>query len=281
MARSRRRPRRSNAFIGLLAVAVIAIIMYFGFTKDVPLKSGFQLRAQFQSANSIRPNSPVRIAGVEVGKVKAVEPVEGSNDALLVMELDDSALPLHENATAKIRPRIFLEGNFFVDLKPGTPDSPQLDSGDTIAVTQTASPVQLDEVLTSLQSDSREDLQQILTGLNSALMSDIARESSQQAAAIEEVTVAVRQMDEMTQHNAALVEETNAAIEQTEARANELDKIVEVFRLNETNDWAETASSLRSAPRKPVPARPAQTKPAKAAYLSQGNAAIAADWSEF
>ena len=85
--------------------------------------------------------------------------VEGSNAALLVMELNDSALPLHEDATAKIRPRIFLEGNFFVDLKPGTPGSPQLDSGDTITITQTATPVQLDEVLTSLQSDSREDLQ--------------------------------------------------------------------------------------------------------------------------
>jgi methyl-accepting chemotaxis protein len=114
---------------------------------------------------------------------------------------------------------------------------------------------------------------------NSALMSDIARESSQQAAAIEEVTVAVRQMDEMTQHNAALVEETNAAIEQTEARANELDKIVEVFRLEDTTDWAETASSMRSAPRKPAPAKPA--KAARGSYLSQGNAAISADWSEF
>ena len=145
--------------------------MYFGFTKDIPFTQGFRLHAQFESANSIRPNSPVRIAGVEVGKVKSVEPVEGSNDAVLVMELNDSALPLHKDATAKIRPRIFLEGNFFVDLKPGTPGSPQLESGDTIAVTQTATPVQLDEVLTSLQSDSREDLKALLTGLNTALNS--------------------------------------------------------------------------------------------------------------
>lgn len=180
MGRTRRHtPRRSNAFVGLLAVAVVAIIMYFGFTKDIPFTSGFRLNAQFQSANSIRPNSPVRIAGVEVGKVKAVKPVEGTDDALLVMELKDSALPLHKNATAKIRPRIFLEGNFFVDLKPGTPDSPQLRSGETIAITQTASPVQLDEVLTSLQSDSREDLQQLLTGLNTALMSEPTAEQDE------------------------------------------------------------------------------------------------------
>jgi virulence factor Mce-like protein len=160
--------RRSNAFVGLITLIVAAVILYFGFTKDIPFTHGFQLKAQFESANSIRPNSPVRIAGVEVGKVKSVEGVEGSNAALLTMELKDSALPLHADATAKIRPRIFLEGNFFVDLRPGTPGAPTLDSGDTIKVTQTASPVQLDEVLTSLQSDSREDLQALLTGLNTA-----------------------------------------------------------------------------------------------------------------
>src|SRR5690606_27647406 len=65
---------------------------------------------------------------------------------------------------------------------------------------------------------------------NSDLMDSIARGSREQASAIEEVTVAVRQMDEMTQHNAALVEETKAAIEQTEAQASELDRIVAVFR---------------------------------------------------
>lgn len=177
----RRGPRRSDAFVGLIALAIAALVMFFGFTKDIPFRSGFQLRAQFESANSIRPNSPVRIAGVEVGKVKRIEATEGTNGATLVMELSDSALPLHKNATAKIRPRIFLEGNFFVDLKPGTPDSPQLDSGDMIAVTQTATPVQLDEVLTSLQSDSREDLKQVLNGLSTALMSEPTAEEDEDA----------------------------------------------------------------------------------------------------
>jgi phospholipid/cholesterol/gamma-HCH transport system substrate-binding protein len=175
MARSRRRtPRRSNALVGLVVVVAAAVVLFFGFTKDIPFTHGFQVKAQFASANSIRPDSPVRIAGVEVGKVKSVEGVEGSDAALLTMELKPSALPLHEDATAKIRPRIFLEGNFFVDLKPGTPGSPTLKSGDTIKISQTASPVQLDEVLTSLQSDSREDLKALLTGLNTALNSQDA-----------------------------------------------------------------------------------------------------------
>jgi len=66
---------------------------------------------------------------------------------------------------------------------------------------------------------------------NATLLDGIARASREQAGSIDEVNVAVRQLDEMTQHNAALVEETNAAIEQTEAQANELDRVIGVFRI--------------------------------------------------
>jgi len=64
-------------------------------------------------------------------------------------------------------------------------------------------------------------------------MDSIARESREQASSIEEVNTAIRQLDEMTQHNAALVEQTNAAIEQTEAQAQDLDRIVDVFTLED------------------------------------------------
>jgi methyl-accepting chemotaxis protein len=110
---------------------------------------------------------------------------------------------------------------------------------------------------------------------NSALMDGIARDSREQAAAIEEVTVAVRQMDEMTQHNAALVEETNAAIEQTEAQASELDRIVAVFHTDDRSVAPAVSRSARPAP------KPASTQRAASAYLSHGNAAISSDWDEF
>ncbi|WDR01483.1 methyl-accepting chemotaxis protein [Devosia algicola] len=56
---------------------------------------------------------------------------------------------------------------------------------------------------------------------NSSLIEGIAVASREQASSIAEVNIAVRQMDDMTQHNAALVEQTNAAIEQTETQAIE------------------------------------------------------------
>ena len=85
-----------------------------------------------------------------------------------------------------------------------------------------------------LVAEAASKLEAMLDGArrNHELLAGIARESREQAASIEEVNVAVRTLDEMTQHNAALVEETNAAIEQTEAQATELDRIVEVFRIN-------------------------------------------------
>ncbi|MGH2948259.1 MAG: MlaD family protein [Solirubrobacteraceae bacterium] len=168
----RRRTPRSPAVIGLIAVAVIAVLVFLGFTKDIPFTRPFEVNAVFQSANSIRPASPVRIAGVEVGKVKSVEPHENGEGAVVVLQIEDQGLPLHADATAKIRPRIFLEGNFFVDLQPGSPEAGELDDGDTIAVTQTATPVQLDEVLTALQTDSRQDLRDLLDGLAVALTSE-------------------------------------------------------------------------------------------------------------
>src|SRR6266516_7836625 len=116
-----RRRRRAPWVVGLIGVIVLVVVSYLGFTKDIPFTQGFILKAQFQSANSIRPNSPVRIAGVNVGKVESVQPLQGTDAAVLTMEISKDGLPIHSDATAKIRPRIFLEGNFFVDLKPGTP----------------------------------------------------------------------------------------------------------------------------------------------------------------
>jgi len=165
----KRHTPRNPVTIGLIALAVILVATFLGFTKDIPFTTPFQVKATFESANSIRVGSPVRIAGVNVGKVEKVEASDESGTSVVTLSLNKQALPLHEDATAKIRPRIFLEGNFFVDLRPGTPDSPELEDGGVIKVTRTASPVQLDEVLTSLQSDTRQDLKDVLEGLAIAL----------------------------------------------------------------------------------------------------------------
>ncbi|MCW5719645.1 MAG: hypothetical protein KIS86_00735 [Devosia sp.] len=120
---------------------------------------------------------------------------------------------------------------------------------------------------TRLVARAAETLQDIQAGAeeSAGLIDTIARANGEQSASLAEVTAAVRQMDEMTQHNAALVEETNAAIEQTEAQASELDRIVEVFRID--GAFAEQTRTGRTA--------------SAPMLRTTGNAALASDWEVF
>ena len=147
---------------GILALTTLLLLAYFGFTKANPFANPYELKATFRDVQSLKPRSPVRIAGVEVGKVTKVEPKDGGGAAEVTMELKDDALPIHEDARAQIRSRIFLEGNFFVDIQPGSPSTGELDDGSTVPITQTASTVTLPDILDTLDSDVRGDLQTFL-----------------------------------------------------------------------------------------------------------------------
>ena len=155
---------------GLIALVVIVVGAYLGFTKDIPFTRPYELNAVFENAPPIAEGTAVRIAGVDVGKVSRVESMGGDSAGVKVtMTLEDQALPLHEDAQVVARERIFLEGNLFLDVKPGTPGAGRLDDGDTVPISQTSAPVQFDQVLGTLQFDTRKDLQDLLVGYGEAL----------------------------------------------------------------------------------------------------------------
>src|SRR5437763_1073012 len=141
MRRRRRRGGITTFAAGLIGIVAIVVITYLGFTKFAnPFASPYTVHAMFSNANGLRPNSLVRVAGVNVGKVSSVQPASGCKSgsssqqcsaADVTMTIDDQGLPIHQDATFSIRPRIFLEGNFFVDINPGTPSSPSAKDGHT------------------------------------------------------------------------------------------------------------------------------------------------------
>jgi virulence factor Mce-like protein len=164
----RRRRKRKDGMsplrAGLIGIILLVLLTWGGFTKFAnPFASHFTVHAEFANANSLRPDSLVRIAGVNVGKVTGISTIKGSPAADVTMEINDNGLPLHKDATFWIRPRIFLEGNFFVDISPGSPSSPVVSSGHTFPVQQSRDPVQFDQVLSSLQANTRQNLQLLLT----------------------------------------------------------------------------------------------------------------------
>jgi virulence factor Mce-like protein len=171
--------RLPNWLLGLILLALIAIGSVLAYTKELPWGDRYEVHAVFTSAQTIRSSSPVRIAGINVGEVTEVEltgePVEDEAGAMrsavrVTMELDESALPIKEDAQFKVRPRLFIDGNYFVDLHPGSPSAPEVSDGYTFGLDQTAHSVQLDEVLTTLQSDVRSDLQTFLDQFGNALI---------------------------------------------------------------------------------------------------------------
>jgi phospholipid/cholesterol/gamma-HCH transport system substrate-binding protein len=155
---------------GAIALLVIALVTYLAATKDLPFTRPFELTAVFDSSPPIKQDQRVRIAGVDVGKVSRIEPLGGDSHAVAVtMKLEEEALPIHRDAEIKVRPRIFFEGNLFFDIEPGTPAAGEVEDGDAIPASQTSAPVQIDQVLGTLEADTRADLQKLLIGYGDSL----------------------------------------------------------------------------------------------------------------
>lgn len=171
--------------IGLAAVVLTVIAFVLAFSRELPFRGGYELNAVFGGTQAMSPNSPVRIAGVEVGKVTEVRSLvtdeqaaldaasgreDGEGAVLVTMRISPEGLPIRRDARLRIRPRLFLEGNYFVDLAPGSPGEPEVPDGGVIPLQNTSSPVQLDQVLTTLQKPVREELRSALGELADGLV---------------------------------------------------------------------------------------------------------------
>lgn len=174
MRLGRRGPKQHSRFakppvaLGVIGTILILIGVFFAFTKRVPFKEGYRVQAVFQSSVGLRSGSPVRVAGVEVGKVVGFE--RGPDNTQLVeLQIRDNGRPLHQDATLRIRPRLFLEGGYYIEMSPGSPSAPEIDDDGTIPLPQTAIPVQFDEILGVMASPVRNSLRATIEELDRAL----------------------------------------------------------------------------------------------------------------
>jgi phospholipid/cholesterol/gamma-HCH transport system substrate-binding protein len=167
----RHRARISNVAAGAIGVVLVVAVCWVVFGGPIPFSGGgFKLKAVYTSQTELHLASPVRIAGVDVGEVTGIQHIGGNSPATLVtMSIARKGLPIHADATTNIRPRLFLEGNYYINLQPGTPQAPPLSSGATLSSPHNSGPVQLDRVLSALNSNARANLQTLLQGLGSAL----------------------------------------------------------------------------------------------------------------
>ena len=124
------------------------------------------------------------------------------------------------------------------------------------------------------------------------IMAEISTASDEQGAGIEQINQAVSEMDTVTQQNAALVEEAAAAAEAMQQQAANLEQVVSVFRLDDTQRRVSPTAALVIArpaarppagakPLKPAAPRPAVSGPAKPTKRVTAASANGEDWEEF
>ncbi len=153
------------------AVAALAFVAYLFRSDHVTLPlfhDSYTLQAAFDDAAGLNSHDGhvVTIAGVRVGKVKRMHYEDGQ--AIAELELDGSARGrIHHDARAAIVPRSALQDQT-VEITPGTRGR-ALQDGDRIVASVNSSPVALDRVLETLDTDSRAQLQVLLGELRTGL----------------------------------------------------------------------------------------------------------------
>jgi methyl-accepting chemotaxis protein len=128
---------------------------------------------------------------------------------------------------------------------------------------------------TKLVGSAGSTMQEIVESIKRVadVMSEITMASDEQTSGIEQVNQAILQMDEVTQQNAALVEEAAASAVSMQDQAGDLEQVVSVFKLNDQeNAAAASAATTAKAPKAPKPvlvSPPARVASVKRAVLAK------------
>jgi phospholipid/cholesterol/gamma-HCH transport system substrate-binding protein len=159
----------------LVALGVASYILSqerFHLPSWVPVlgSSFYKLNVELQTGQAVVPGQgqTINIAGVKVGDVDSVKLKNGV--AVVEVAMDKKYAPVYRNAHVLLRPKTGLK-DMFLALDPGTPSAGSIPSGGTIPVANTLPDVNPDEVLASLDSDTRAYLQ-ILLGAGGEAFTD-------------------------------------------------------------------------------------------------------------
>jgi phospholipid/cholesterol/gamma-HCH transport system substrate-binding protein len=151
--------------IGGLIVLAAAIGFYILRNEglSLPWDNNYAVSAEFSNAQALTPGQgePVTVAGVKVGVITKVT-LQGGH-ALVGMTIDRSTLPaVYQNGTALIRPRTGLQ-DMTIDLNPGTPAAPKLGGNVVLPLSRTVPEINVDEVFSLLDTDTRSWFQTLLS----------------------------------------------------------------------------------------------------------------------
>jgi phospholipid/cholesterol/gamma-HCH transport system substrate-binding protein len=137
----------------------LVLFLWLAFGGPVPLKpKGYRVSASFAEASQLSTEADVRISGVPVGKVKAIEPDAKTGRSLVTMELDAKYSPLPSDAKAMLRQKTLL-GETYVELTPGSEQARKVPEGGRLQPGNVSETVELDEILRTFDPQTRAAFQ--------------------------------------------------------------------------------------------------------------------------
>jgi phospholipid/cholesterol/gamma-HCH transport system substrate-binding protein len=149
--------------ISLIVAVVILANQRLSLPPGVPVlgKDYVELEAELTSAQAVTPGQgqTVNIAGVEVGEISSVDLENGR--AVVGLKIERDHARIYRDATILLRPKTGLK-DMVAELTPGTPEAGELNEGERIPASQTLPDVNLDEILASLDADTRDYLKLLL-----------------------------------------------------------------------------------------------------------------------
>ncbi len=164
MKRAIRVHRNDFAAILVLVVLAVATVVYIlGHQPAFTLgKSYYTVKAQFSTGAAVTAGQgqSVDIAGVQVGQVGAVN-LQGGR-AVVTMNIFKKYQPIYRNATVLLRPRTPLK-DMYLALDPGTSEAGAIPAGGQIPVANTSPDINVEEILASLDTDTRNYLLLLLS----------------------------------------------------------------------------------------------------------------------
>lgn len=198
---------RKQAITAAAAVALVLGIVQIGRSTG---DSHDSVVAYFADASPLDPGSSVRAFGVDVGKVETIELTDGV--ARVTFALDDKILPLHDDATMRIRP-VNVLGEHYIELEPGSPEAPLADDA-VIPAERTSSTVDVQDVINTFDDPTSAALAALVTGLGEGLHDNGANVEDTLAA----LMPAMKDVDKL----AELMKDQNAVLNQLIERVSPL-----------------------------------------------------------
>jgi phospholipid/cholesterol/gamma-HCH transport system substrate-binding protein len=158
------------AVLALVTTGVILAQQSANFPSWLPIlgTDHFELKAELSSAQAVTPGQgqSVNIAGIKVGTISGVDLEHG--DAVVTMDVENKYAPLiHRNATLLLRPRTGLQ-DMTLELDPGT-GTTSVPEGWTVPLANTQPNVQPDQILATLDGDTRSFLQLLVQAAGQGL----------------------------------------------------------------------------------------------------------------